>query len=196
MVDQQKILERLRIYFIGDSIVELKKYDFDHQGRLNVYTDVRPRDYRFPNNRLPFSFGKVEGTFNVQDSHLTTLEGCPISVTKDCLVNGNKLKNLIGAPHSVGGVFDITNIATLASLEGFPLEVSSVRFNWAPSLPLLRLLNAAKITVAYPGTDVYVRRNGHKAADILNRYAGQGEAGAFACGAELASAGLKENARW
>jgi hypothetical protein len=84
----------------------------------------------------------------------------------------------------------------LESLEGFPLEVSSVRFNWAPSLPLLRLLNAAKITVAYPGTDVYVRRNGQKAADILNGYAGQGEAGAFACGAELASAGLKDNARW
>jgi hypothetical protein len=60
--------------------------------------------------------------------------------------------------------------------------------SYSPTLPLLRCLLAKKVVTTKPENSTV--------QDILNQYAGQGEAGAFACGAELATAGYKENARW
>jgi hypothetical protein len=196
MVDKEKILQELNSYFVAYSIIEDKKYDFDSQGRLNVYSDIRPSQYRFPNGSLPFAFGKVVGTFNVRDSNLSSLYGCPGEVTGDCLVDRNKLSDLRGAPDTVGGVFNISLMPRLQSLEGFPASVEAVIFTWSSTLPVLRLLNACRIGIAYGNTNAIENRAAEKVKDILRRYAGQGKRAMFDAQKELEDAGFEKNARW
>ena len=117
--------------------------------------------------RLPVSFKKVDGDFWCNNNQLTTLEG---------------------TPNSVGRRFFCWN-NPLTTLEGMPTQLLSLRLSYSPTLPLLRSLYAKKI-------DFWPELDDKTLEKILNTYAGQGEAGAFACGAELATAGFKENARW
>jgi hypothetical protein len=61
----------------------------------------------------------------------------------------------------------------------------------------LRCLNAKEIdlkAISWGDQNMWARyRNANR---IMEKYQGQGQAGAMACAAELAQAGLKENARW
>ena len=100
----------------------------------------------------------------------------------------NHLANLIGAPQHSNEINCVGS--TLTSLEGLPTEPHSIRslsFTYRPMLPLLRCLVSTTVELARAPKEVVT---------IIARYSGQGEAGAFECGAELASAGYKENARW
>lgn len=216
MVDKEKIIEDLKTYFLLDSIRSDVGYDFAPDGKLNVHADVRPRLYEFPNSKLPFSFGKVNGAFNVRDCNLISLEGCPREVTRECWVNNNRIQSLEGAPEIVGAFFDCRNtwikslvgaprkvsgnfICTdnfrLESLAGFPEEVKAVFITYKKDLPLLRCL------LAQEGV-VFLTSQGRQGQDaeqveaIINRYAGQGRAGAIDCKRELVAAGFESNARW
>lgn len=151
----------------------------------------------------------VGGDFACTGNRLTSLEGAPKSIRGNFWCGGNRLTTLQHAPQSVGGEFACTG-NSLTSLEGAPKRVdgnfscagnelttleglSDVKgtlvLSYSPTLPLLRCLLARKVQ--------FIGEIENKTVEtILNRYAGQGEAGAFVCGAELADAGYKENARW
>ncbi len=118
---------------------------------------------------------------------LLSLEGSPRTVGATFMINKTGIKTLKGAPLKVGTSFECYANPNLLSLEDLPL-VKSFYISYSPALPLLRSLQANQIVI-YGTKDNTVQ-------DILNKYAGQGEAGAFACCAELATAGYKENARW
>jgi len=201
VVDEQEVLERLVNYFVqGQQLVKDKRYSFDNQGRLNIKgsLDAMPGllsiygGVGFPDGKLPIRFGTVSHNFDVGGCRLTTLEGCPTYVGLLCSVADNPLETLVGAPSRVDYGFSIQNLPNLKSLEGFPESVFMCRFTWQPDLPLLRLLQAQRLEM----DDYSLRKEPGLCLEILQKYAGQGEAGAFACGAELATAGLKENARW
>jgi hypothetical protein len=132
------------------------------------------RDFRCRNNQL-----------------LKSLEGGPVEVLGNFYCSQNPLlSSLQGAPASVGGDFWCYSHPKLRSLEGFPAVGDTLHITYKNRLPLLRTLMAKKIEF-YP-KNLYV----WTVEQILNKYAGQGEAAAFECGAELASEGFKENARW
>ena len=143
------------------------------------------------NNQLTTLEGapkSVGGSFWCSNNKLTTLQHAPQSVDDsfDCSVN--QLTTMEHAPKSVGGDFWCSN-NKLATLEGLSDISGTLRLSYSPTLPLLRCLLAKKV-------EFRPNREDKTIETILNQYAGQGEAGAFACGAELASAGYKENAKW
>jgi hypothetical protein len=84
----------------------------------------------------------------------------------------------------------------LQSLEGFPASVEAVIFTWSSTLPVLRLLNACRIGIAYGNTNAIENRAAEKVKDILRRYAGQGKRAMFDAQKELEDAGFEKNARW
>ena len=118
-------------------------------------------------HEIPVKFSRVDGNFYCNHNQLTTLKY---------------------SPTTIGGSF-YCSINPLESLEGLPEKLKTLQLSYSPNLPLLRALNAKKIEFNPLLDDPTLK-------EILNRYAGQGEAGAFACGAELATAGYKENAQW
>lgn len=88
----------------------------------------------------------------------------------------------------------------LTNLDGLPQEIDGhVTVTYYPQMGgLLRLLVAKKGVSLQSTTyrDPTVDRDRQRIGAILDRFAGQGEAGAFECGAELAAAGYKRHARW
>ena len=130
----------------------------------------------------------VVGNFWCYGSILTTLQGAPTSIGGGFLCSNNQLTSLEHAPATVGGDFVCSN-NRLTTLEGLPTQLKLLQISYSPNLPLLRTLNAQTIRFDPQLDDPTV-------GEILGRYTGQGEAGAFPCGAELATAGYKENARW
>lgn len=200
MVDQKKVLALLVKYFDkGREIVKGDYYDFDSEGRLNVELDITYIGRSAPElgeHRLPIRFGRALKSFTARWVNLTSLEGFPYYVGGGCNIGGNLLTNLVGAPSTVMGSLDLEYIDSLKSLEGFPDAAGAVRFSWRPDLPVLRLLNAARIDLGIKQEFEPESSPAQTCLRILRKFQGQGEAGAFLCGAELAAAGLKENARW
>ena len=138
--------------------------------------------------KLAHSPRSVRGNFVCSFNRLETLAGAPRSVDGFFSCTDNLLTSLEHAPNSVGNDFSCFN-NPLETLEGLPDVTRTLRLSYSPTLPLLRCLLAKKVE--------FLPTLGDKTIEaILHRYAGQGEAGAFACGAELASAGYKENAKW
>lgn len=204
VVDQQEVLDTFAKYFTeANRVIAHKLWSFDSAGRLNIasFPSIKvKRAYTtldgdgLPGGILPVRFGWIEGDFNVSASNLSTLEGCPTHVTGFCFVSNNPIENLVGAPKKVDHMFVMEDLPQLQSLEGFPTEVAVCRFTWRHDLPLLRLLQARRLTIGNPGPSHDSPSN--RCLAILQKYVGRGEAGAFECGAELATAGFKENARW
>jgi hypothetical protein len=155
------------------------------------------------------AFDRVDGSFLCYLNQLITLEGAPKKVDGDFWCFNNQLTTLEHAPQRVDGTFDcgfnqLTTLAhapnsvgvdfncsgnKLTSLEGLPVVPGTLYLSYNPTLPLLRCLLARQVQFQPTLKDKTIET-------ILNQHAGQGEAGAFACGAELATAGYKENARW
>jgi len=187
MVDQQQVIAQFQEYFDA-----FQNYDFDQEGRLNVYGTVIAKDQylsRMPNKQLPFRFGRVEGDFNVSYCGLNTFEGMPYYVKHTCWISHNPATTLVGLPKHCNNLV-MEGLSELASFDGFPDQVDLCRFTWYPQQPLLRLLHAKRLQLGIPDNPA------RKVVDILKNYAGQGQKGALACAAELAKAGFKDNARW
>ena len=73
--------------------------------------------------KLPFKFGRVDGTMWLNSLDLKTLENCPKEVTGDFVIYENKLENFIGGPEIVGGDFAANMNLSLKSLDGSPKKV-------------------------------------------------------------------------
>jgi len=159
----------------------------------------------------------VDGSFRAHENQLFDLMGGPKKVGGDYWCGSNRLESLKGCPRQIKGNFwapENQNLhslkngpqqvhgelavsgCNLTSLKGLPAQMGAVMIDYDPHMPLLSLLNAKEIALESKVGADYTDATVAQVAAILNRYAGQGEAGAFECGAELATAGFKENARW
>lgn len=184
MVDKEKIKELYINYFDTDrEQINTGAVSIDDDGAVSVDDSVwLLKDV----TKLPIKFKSVQGNFDAYQSGLTSLENFPRYVQNDLILNSNMLLSLQGAPDHVGGNLLLTH-NPLTSLEGFPNYVGGkVTITWSENLPLLRTLGALEIVV-YGKPRVMV---------ILNKYAGQGRAGAWDCKRELQQAGFGGNARW
>jgi hypothetical protein len=72
--------------------------------------------------KLPVKFKLVDGYFDISNNNLTSLEGCPDTVTKDFNCSNNNLTSLLDSPYKVGD-FDCSN-NKLVNLSHCPKEVS------------------------------------------------------------------------
>ena len=183
MVDKDKIMALLKQYFTTTGTITISD-----EGLVSCTGDVHLKR-ELKHERLPVSFDRVDGWFLCHSNRLETLAGAPQSVGDTFWCVNNRLKSLEGAPQSIRYNFVCWNNPLLRSLEGLPVIPGTLCLSYKPKLPLLRCLLAKKV-------EFVPALNNTTIETILNRYAGQGEAGAFECGAELASEGFKENARW
>ena len=182
MVDKERITELYKTYFDPEGVtLEKRPIRILANGTVNATECWLVKDTA----EIPIRFGIIKNNFGADHKGLETLKNFPRIVKGSCWVSHNKLKDLKGAPEKILGSFHIES-NPLESLEGFPAHVGQLYISWSRNLPMLRCLNARHIVV-YRQPKIQM---------ILNRYAGRGEAGAFECGAELATAGFKENARW
>jgi hypothetical protein len=196
------------------AIQELLKKNFDIIGTVHVDPETGVVDVEGsvmdmkPMPKISVQFGTVTGLFGCSESRLESLVGAPHTVGKEFSCNKNRLTSLVGAPRSVGGGFWVNN-NKLTSLEGGPAHVGSslqvlgnplksldgmpvelkgtIWLDYNRELPLLRLLELPDCMLSYAPDPV---------KEILNKYMGQGKAGAIKAAVELVKAGYKENARW
>ncbi len=139
---------------------------------------------------------QVGGTFYASGCpNLTSLHGAPRWVGKDFIVHECNLTSLQGAPLTVNGVFD-ASYNPLENYDHLPEGCKEVILPYLPHAPVLKLLMYPKIHLKYRDMLNILIGNVHPINEILNKYAGQGKAGAIKCAAELVKAGYKENARW
>ncbi len=179
-----------------DNIMRLLKRNFrttgeitiDDEGLVSCKGNVELKQ-ELKHERLPVSFDRIYGYFWCSHNQLETLAGTPRWVRGNFTCTSNQLTTLEGSLNSVGGDFWCFNNSSLRSLEGLPDISGTLFLSYSPTLPLLRCLLAKKVQFIPKLENKHIET-------ILNHYAGQGEAGAFLCGAELATAGFKENARW
>ncbi len=173
MVDKKEILWLLNQHFETTGEVTISD-----KGLVSCTGDVELKNMQ-NFQRFPVSFERVDGSF---------------------LCVGGRLTSLEGAPQRVGGDFSCSLNNLTLSLDGLSSHIEGVvSLNYYPRLPLLRTLVAKKgvmFVTSNPLIPAPLSEDTQNVQKILNRYAGQGEAGAFLCGAELATAGYKENARW
>jgi hypothetical protein len=184
MVDKDKIRDLYIHYFDTDQEqINTGSVSIDDDGTVSVDDSV----YLLKEvSKLPIKLQSVQGNFDAYGSGLETLENFPHYVGNDLIINSNNLESLRGAPDHVGGALLLTH-NPLTTLEGFPSHVGGkVTITWSENLPLLRTLIAREI-ILYGKPRVMV---------ILNKYAGQGRRGMFACKKELIEAGFEGNARW
>ncbi len=77
-------------------IFKIKDYRINDDGTVDIFRDcfIARGDISF--SKLPIKFGHVEGSFTLANKRLTTLEGCPHTVTEDFYCSGTLIKNLEG----------------------------------------------------------------------------------------------------
>ena len=96
----------------------IKNYTINQDGSIDVDGDVNLRENDL--SKLPFKFGKVNGSFNCSANQLISLKGCPVKVGSGFACASNKLTTLIGGPKII--VYGIYNCERnkLTDVYGFP----------------------------------------------------------------------------
>lgn len=100
--------ERLALvesFFSGRDV----EYGFNKDGEVDVYGDVTLTADDLVNDEIPFSFGKVEGSFDCSALALETLRNAPYWVGGDFDCSENMLEDLEFCPSHVGGDFVCTD---------------------------------------------------------------------------------------
>lgn len=130
----------------------------------------------------------VHGNYEVWMNRLTSLKGAPWVTQGDFYCGHNKLTTLAHAPSHVAGSFDCLQ-NPLNSLDHAPQYVGEEFWaDYHAHMGLLRMLVTQKL--------ILLKRAPAEVQQIMNKYKGQGKAGAIKCAGELIKAGFRENARW
>ena len=97
----------------------------DDETCVNSSTSVFIYDDDLIDGKIPFQFGKVDGSFNCSAcTGLISLEGVPKTVSRKFFCDEcSKLTSLKGAPKTVGNNFKCSHCGNLTSLEGAPEKV-------------------------------------------------------------------------
>ena len=206
MVDKDKIQQTLKKYFSYHG-----KVDIDDQGIVSTTGYVQ---FLGGQKKLPVHFGEVGGTFKANQRKLTSLVGSPHSVGGQFICWGNPIITLEGGPKKVGEEVyargcQLTNLKgapqcialyvqdnPLTSLEGMPENLQMFGFTFDPNLPLLRAIQAQKVSLYSLEGAVWQTPLALKCYKILEKYTGKGLELALNCGVELKDAGLTGNAAW
>ena len=197
MVDRASIQDLLISYFVLDGRYTIND-DLSVDTTDSVIVRARGRNV-FPNGKLPVKFGTVMGDFDVVNTGLTTLAGAPHTVGEAFMCSANKLTTLEHGPQSVGHMYVIgTN--PLTTLDGYPTGQGPdmMSMSYMHDLPLLRLLSSMRITL-YPDPDRDSTQEQYtvdQISEILNKYAGRGQAGIIHAARDLIQKEYTENARW
>lgn len=99
----------------------ITNYNISDDFHITVYGNVNLNE-NFKGKKLPVNFKLVDGYFDISNNNLTSLEGCPETVTKDFNCSNNNLTSLLGSPYKVGD-FDCSN-NKLVNLSHCPKEVT------------------------------------------------------------------------
>ena len=206
---QKQILRQLKMYYeVTPQRVRFDEHDrIIADGFVELLMGTRQLQVEFSEVNSSFSAvgkglvtllgapEKVEGYFDVASNKLETLRGGPKWVGGDFICWKNQLSSLEAAPEHVGGAF-IIYANPLVSLEGMPQKIGvKLALSYDPELPLLRTLVAPHIELS-TGPKVVSWDRLLLCEEILNKYAGQGRAGAIDCKRALVAAGFEGNARW
>lgn len=196
----------LEQYFIIDG-----DFSVDIEGLISVNGSVIPSGGK-KLDKLPVNFETVNGRFACDNMGLTTLEGCPKYIKGNFNCRDNKLESFYGGPEEVERSFVCANNeiplknligspkrvqhfilqTPIESLEGLPEIIrGKIEILNNETLPLLRLLFVKELKMIR----IIDLINHDELEDILNKYIGQGRAGAIQCAAELTRAGYKGNAK-
>lgn len=140
--------------------------------------------------------------YDCSSTRVGSLEGAPRRVGGSFKATFCNLKNLVGGPTHVDHYIARAN--PLMSLEGLATTIpGEIDFDLMPNLPVLRSLVASEIYVLSAMNKEEIRvlddksaRDADAVADILQKYAGKGKAGALKAAVDLIRAGYKEHARW
>jgi len=106
----------------GDvSVGELKMFEkFYSNYVINIEGNVNISNCNL--KEIPIQFGDVEGWFDCEYNHLTSLKNCPINVNLSFYCGHNLLKSLEYCPENIGKEFYFNN-NSLTSLDYFPIYV-------------------------------------------------------------------------
>jgi len=200
-----EVWDRLHTWF---DVADPQTVEIHSDFSVTVHGDLDSYSLTPPNQQLPLVFREITGTcvfvnmgletlagspakcgsFSCAGNQLTSLVGGPTSVLENYMCGYNQLTDLKGAPEIVPGSF-VCWQNSLTSLDGCPRSIGGkITVDYSPDMPLLRTLVANKIELE-PAPDPILEI-------ILNKYAGQGRAGAIDCKRELVAAGFEGNARW
>lgn len=105
----------------AQSALKMLKIDYsaDEDGKLTVHDDINLRGLGL--SRLPdFTDVTVNGSINVTENKLLTLEGLPQNGVHDLSVGKNLLICFAGAPAEISGTFDYKGCPWLMSAHGAP----------------------------------------------------------------------------
>ncbi len=93
----------------------IKNFKILKDNSVNVIGDIKLSKALDNFQQIPVNFNEVDGSFDISDNTLTSLEGSPKKVTGDFLAYKNELTSLKGAPKEVGKNFVIlkNNIRSL-----------------------------------------------------------------------------------
>ena len=101
-------------------------YHINADCSLDIYRNIAVEPFDIlatKEGKLPFKFGRINGTMWLNGLGLKTLENCPKEVTDDFVIYDNNLENFIGGPETVGGDFAAKMNLSLKSLDGSPKKV-------------------------------------------------------------------------
>ena len=100
------------------------EYNINPDFSLDVYRNISVKSHDLVDGKLPFKFGKIDGTMWLSDNLcLKTLENSPKEVAGDFVIYQNLCENFIGGPEIVGGNLSANFSKSLTSLDGSPKEV-------------------------------------------------------------------------
>lgn len=117
--EDSEIVELIK-EFIEKHHIKEGEYKINSDFSLDIYRNIMVKPFDISNGRLPFKFGKIDGTIWLSGLNLETLENSPKEVTGDFVIYENKLKNFVGGPEIVGGDFSANVNYNLESLDGSP----------------------------------------------------------------------------
>ena len=176
MVNRQQIEDTFRQYFM----IRRGHYVIQDDGTIDIVQDRAITETHMfratPTGKLPVKFGTVEGDFDVANCNIKTLAGFPKIITGNLYTERNEnLSQLYD--------FDIQRIGGIWSN------------TYKETQGLLPMLVASQV-ILLPEAGISTTRLA-QAANIINKYAGTGQAGDILnCRDQLVDAGLEGNAEW
>lgn len=112
-----------------DTICEkynITNYKIDVDGLIDVDGDVNMSGCELM--KIPLRFGRVTGSFNIENNLLVSLEGSPYYVGKNYNISNNIVSSLKYSPAFVGGVLDIS-YNEISKLDYLPKYKSIIKKN-------------------------------------------------------------------
>jgi hypothetical protein len=101
---------------------KIENYTINDDKSIDVVGNVRINHAYSTPRSLPLSFGKVLGDFDCSLNGLTTLIGCPVSVSGSFACSQNSLSSLEYCPNEVGNDFKCSH-NILSTLEYCPKKI-------------------------------------------------------------------------